>query len=184
MKRLICFVAVTLVLSASTAMAQRGPLHNGGSIGFHNSDAPLGFRWWFSHQKLAFDAGVGFSSQEEETTPGNSETFSGWTVDAGLPILLKSWGNHVHFMLRPGILYRSQEVLTTTGAKDTDTEFDVLGELEAEYFLIENVSFSASTGIRVQNFDPAEGPSTTDWSTLGANFTQVGFHVYLWSPEK
>jgi hypothetical protein len=184
MKRLICMVAVALLLSANAAMAQRGPLHNGGSIGFHNSEAPLGIRWWFNHQRLALDAGVGFSSQEEETTPGNTETFSHWAVDAGLPILLKSWGNHVHFMLRPGILYRSQEVLTTTGAKDTDTELDVLGELEAEYFLIENVSLSASTGIGVQNFNPAEGASTTDWSTFGANFTQVGFHVYLWSPEK
>ena len=87
-------------------------------------------------------------------------------------------------MFRPGILYRSQDVLTLTGAKDADTEFDVTGELEAEYFVIENVSLSASTGIGVQNFNPAEGPSTTDWSTFGENFTQVGFHVYLWSPEK
>jgi hypothetical protein len=184
MKRLICMVALAVTVSGSVAVAQTGPRHNGGSLGFHNTEAPLGFRWWFRGQKLALDAGVGFSSNEEEITPGSTETFSHWAIDAGVPILLKSWGNHVHFMLRPGILYRSQEVLTSTLSKDTDTELDVLGELEAEYFLAENVSFSASTGIGVQNFNPAEGASTTDWSTFGANFTQVGFHVYLWAPEK
>ena len=184
MKRMICMVAVAAALSASVASAQQGPRHNGGALGFHDADAPLGFRWWFRGQKLALDAGVGFSSHEEEITAGNTETFSHWVIDAGLPILLKSWGNHVHFMLRPGILYRSDEVLTTTGAKDKDTEFDARAELEAEYFLVENVSLSASMGIGLQNFNPAEGESTTDWSTFGGNFTQVGFHVYLWAPEK
>ena len=151
---------------------------------FTMPNAPLGLRWWFNGQKLALDAGFGVGSHEEEITPGSTESFSHWAVDAGLPILLKSWGNHVHFILRPGILFRSNEVLTLAGAKDKDTEFDVTGELEAEYFVVENVSISASTGIGVQNFNPAEGESTTDWSTFGANFTEVGFHVYLWAPEK
>ena len=85
MKRVICMVVAVVVLSASAEAAQRGPLHNGGSIGFHNSDAPLGIRWWFSHQKLALDAGVGFGSHEQEITAGNTETFSHWAIDAGLP---------------------------------------------------------------------------------------------------
>lgn len=183
MRRLVSMVALAFTLSASVAVAQEGPRHNGGSLGFHSTQAPLGVRWWFNRQKMALDAGVGFGSQEEEVTPGNTETFSHWAVDAGVPILLKSWANHVHFMLRPGILYRSEEVLTLTG-KDTDTEFNLMAELEAEYFLAENLSFSASTGIGVRSFNPAEGESTTDWSTFGANFTEVGFHVYLWAPEK
>jgi hypothetical protein len=181
MKRLICMAVFGLIVSAGAALAQ-GPSHYSGALGFHRIEAPIGIRWWLSGQKIALDAGVGFGS-----TDIGDESLSNWAIDLGLPIALKTW-DKVHFMVRPGILYQSQEEFSPTpppGETDTQTALTVLGELEAEVFLAENVSLSASHGIGIVNTNPAfGGSSTTDWSTFGANFTQIGFHVYLFGPGK
>ena len=173
MKRLICMVAIALIASAGAALAQ-GPTHYDGGLGFHNSQAPLGIRWWLTGQKIALDAGVGFGSNDTGT-----QTLSHWALDIGVPIRLKSW-DRVHFMVRPGILYLSEDVATGPTTNDTDTDMIIQGELEAEVFLVDNVSISASHGIAIDNFNPGgAGSSTTNWATIGNNFTEVGFHVYL-----
>ena len=181
MKRLICMAVFGLIVSAGAALAQ-GPMHYSGGLGFHRVEAPIGIRWWLSGQKIALDAGVGFGS-----TDIGDESLSNWAIDLGLPIALKTW-DKVHFMVRPGILYESQELVTDNGppiVTDTETTMTVLGELEAEVFLAENVSLSASHGISIVNTNPAGGgSSTTDWNTIGNNFTQIGFHVYLFGPSK
>lgn len=179
MKRLICMVAIALAASASSALAQ--PMHYSGGLGFHRTQAPIGLRWWLSGQKIALDAGVGFGSQDL-----GDETISNWAIDIGLPIALKTW-DRVHFMVRPGILYQSFEDFVTAPVFDTDNEtvMTILAELEAEVFLAENMSVSASHGIGIVNTNPAfGGESTTDWSTFGDNFTEVGFHVYLFGPSR
>ena len=176
MKRLICMVAIALIASAGAALAQ-GPTHNSGGLGFHSSDAPIGIRWWLNGQKIALDAGVGFGSTDTGT-----ETLSNWQLDFGVPICLKTW-DKVHFMVRPGILYESQDVIVGPGT-DTDSDLIILGELEAEYFIADNLSISASHGIGIDNNNPPVGSSTTNWTTFGNNFTEVGFHVYLFSPSK
>lgn len=181
MKRLICMVAISLAVSAGGALAQ-GPTHLDGGLGFHDSSAPIGIRWWMNGQKLALDAGVGFGSNDIGPV-----TLSRWALDVGVPIDLKTW-DRVHFMVRPGILYESQEQVVDLGppiVKDTETRLNVLGELEAEVFLADNISVSASEGIAITNTNPAGGgSSTTDWNTIGNNFTQVGFHVYLFGAGK
>jgi len=178
MKRLICMAVFGLIVSAGAALAQ-GPTHPSGALGFHRVEAPIGIRWWLNGQKIALDAGVGFGS-----TDLGAESVSNWAIDLGLPIALKTW-DKVHFMVRPGILYESQEEFDPTpppgfDTKDTGTTLTVLGELEAEVFLAENLSLSASHGIAIENTNPAfGGSSATNWQTIGENFTQVGFHVYL-----
>jgi len=179
MKRLICMVAIALAGSVGVALAQ--PEHYSGALGFHRVEAPLGVRWWLSGQKIALDAGVGFGS-----TDIGSESLSNWSIDLGVPIALKTW-DKVHFIVRPGLLYQSQDqvISLTPFNTDTETRLTILGELEAEVFLVDNVSISASHGIGIQNTNPAGGgSSTTDWSTIGANFTELGFHVYLFGPSK
>jgi hypothetical protein len=178
MKRLICMAVLGVILSAGAAAAQ-GPTHPSGALGFHNTEAPIGIRWWLSGQKIALDAGVGFGSHNESVA-GTNVSLSNWALDLGLPIALKTW-DKVRFIVRPGILYLSQEAVVGPGTTtDTGTDLIVSGELEAEVFLAENVSISASHGIAIDNVNPAGGGSShTDWSTFGANFTQIGFHVYL-----
>jgi len=178
MKRLLCMVAIGLLASAGGALAQ--PSHYDGGLGFHRVEAPIGIRWWLTGQKIALDAGVGFGS-----TDIGSETLSNWAIDLGLPIRLRSW-DRVHFIVRPGILYQSQEEINPSPPfdKDSATALTILGELEAEFFVADNLSVSASHGIGIVNNNPAfGGSSTTDWQTFGANFTEVGFHVYLFGPH-
>ena len=53
-------------------------------------------------------------------------------------------------------------------------------EIEAEIFIVDNVSVSASHGIAFSSFNPpGPGDSESTFSTFGNNFTQVGFHVYF-----
>jgi len=175
MKRWVGLVVFGLVAGAGRVSAQE---HLGGGLGFHNVDAPLGVRWWFSGQKVALDAGLGFGSDEVA-----DENFSHWALDLGVPVSLKSW-DRVHFMVRPGILYTSQEVDIEPGPglnKDNNTALTIQGELEVEVFLADNVSVSAAQGFGIVNNNPAVGGSTTDWGTSGANFTDLGFHVYLFN---
>ena len=63
MKRWIGSLVLALTLAAGVAAAQP-PQHPDGALGFHEVDAPIGIRWWFSGQKLALDLGLGFGSDE------------------------------------------------------------------------------------------------------------------------
>jgi len=101
----------------------------------------------------------------------------------GVPIVLKSW-DRLHVLFRPGIFHESQQVQATTPPEPFDTESQatlrVTGEIEAEAFLLDRFSVSASHGIGWNRYDPAFGAETeTSFGTLGRGFTQIGFHVYL-----
>ncbi len=177
MMRLIGAVAFALVLCAGVALAQEGPKHATGGLGFHNIEAPVGVRWWIS-DKVALDAALGFGSEEDA---GLDESLSHWALDVGVPIVLRSF-DRLHFMFRPGLLYQSQEDVIDVGPpveKDNDTFMTISAELEAEFFFTDQFSVSAAHGLAIMNRDPAVGQSTTDWGTTGANFTNIGFHVYL-----
>jgi hypothetical protein len=163
------------------SLAQSQPVHPNGSLGFHSVTAPLGARWWFGGQKVAVDLGLGFRS-----TPAPSydeEDLTGWAVELGVPIVVKSW-DKVHVLVRPGLLYESQEVQMTSSpepfATDDETTFTLDGEIEAEVFIVDNFSVSASHGIAFVSVDPAGGgDGYTSFGTLGNNFSHIGFHVYF-----
>jgi hypothetical protein len=190
MKLLIGLALASLVLGSSVAFAQesststpssepesQGEQHKSIGLGFHNIDAPLGVRWWFGQQKVGLDLGFGYVSDDV-----GDESFSNFTFDAGVPIVLKSW-DRVHFLVRPGVAYHSQQVDIEPGpgvTKDNNTQLNVSAELEAEVFLVHNFSVSAAEGIALVNDNPAVGTSTTDFETTGENFAHIGFHVYLW----
>jgi len=182
MKRVAVAVAVLLIGVTSLAFAQDGaPSHRDIGVGFHNVEAPLGIRWWINQQKVGLDFGLGYSSTPAGSDPDESVT--GFTFEFGVPFVIHSW-ERTHVLLRPGLLYDSQEVGIGAGpAFDTRTEttFAITGELEAEVFLVDNVSFSAATGIAYQSVDPdiPGVDSQSSFGTIGSNFTNIGFHVYF-----
>jgi hypothetical protein len=179
MKRFAVIAALLLATIPGLAFAQAS--HRNIGLGFHDVSAPVGLRWWFSGQKVAIDVGLGYSTRTAETDP--DESLSRFAVDLGVPFVMQSW-ERVHVILRPGLLYESDEVGTGTGPTfetRSPTTMLLTAELEAEVFLADNVSFSASHGIgwgRVDEDIPGVD-ETTAFSTLGNNFTQVGFHVYF-----
>jgi hypothetical protein len=184
MKSITMAVAVLLVGFAQLASADDmpgSPTHHNIGVGFHNSVAPLGVRWWFSGQKVGLDLGLGYSHTPATSDP--DESVSGFALDVGVPFVAHSW-DRAHVIFRPGILYQSQEVGSGIGPTfdtRTPTTLAVEGEIEAEIFLVDNVSVSATTGIAFSSHDE-DLPGTdsqTSFGTIGANFTEIGFHVYF-----
>src|SRR6185436_5697209 len=134
-------------------------------------DAPVGVRWWLGPQKLGLDLGVGFASHHDDLADKNT---TDWSIDAGIPIALKKW-ERVRVIARPGINYTTQEdyisgTVPGTTEKITDKFTTVTGEVEAEVFLVQNVSLSASEGIGWVSYSPGEAGSktTTDFTTFRA----------------
>ena len=203
MRRMLTALTLTMLGFAATASAQDHvdrhgdgvASHNTIGLGFHTAEAPVGLRWWFPGQKMALDLGFGVTSDEvDDSAFGEevNESTLGWTIDAGLPLVMRSW-ERVHVMLRPGILYSSQEFPFDVDAgpgveieMESATSFAGRLEIEAEVFLANNFSVSASHGIEFASSKPAVPPgapdaeSSTNFRTIGGNFTSVGFHVYLW----
>jgi hypothetical protein len=184
MKRFIFAVAATfaiLVVASPAVVRAADAMHNNGGLGFHNTEAPIGLRWWFAGQKIGLDVGFGFESDPAPLFP--DENLNAWAIEAGVPFVWHSW-DRAHLLFRPGILYTSEEFVAAAPPDDFDTEdgttFVIMGELEAEVFLVDNVSVSASHGIGFESFDPpGGGDSITSFSTFGRNFTTIGFHVYF-----
>lgn len=185
MKKLLIAAAATLLTSlAVTPAVHAAPPdaeHASIGLGFHQTAAPIGVRWWLSGQKVGIDLGLGFGNEPAFAYP--DEKVSHWALDAGVPFVIHSW-DRAHVILRPGLLYQSQQVEVTTPPAPFNTEdattLSISGEIEAEIFIVENVSVSASHGIAFSSFNPpGPGGSESTFSTFGNNFTQVGFHVYF-----
>jgi hypothetical protein len=179
---LAVFLAAPLSVGAQThiTVSDDGPTHYNGSLGFHSIDAPLGGRYWFANQKIGVDVGFGLRS---DPAPAYDEHLTGWDLELGVPFLLKSW-DRVHLLARPGFLYDNQEVVMSDPpepfATDSRTTVALSAELEAEVFIVNNFSVSASHGIRYVRTDPAGGgDSDSSWSTTGADFSHIGFHYYF-----
>jgi len=158
-----------------------GAVHKSGSIGFHQAVAPLGVRWWLGGQKVGLDLGVGFASDPSLPYPG--EHLKSFALSGGVPICLRSWPR-MHVLFRPGVLYQTQQVEASVFPAPFRTESEktltLSGEIEAEAFLLENFSVSASTGVAYESFDPGFGADKEkSFRTVGGNFTSVGFHAYL-----
>jgi len=187
MKRLFLAAACSFALTGVTVAYAAAPdaEHARGGLGFHDSAAPIGLRWWLNGEKVGIDVGVGFSSTPAEIDPDEKE--SGFALDVGVPFIMHSWeGAHVIF--RPGLLYQSQEIgfdsaPGTPGIQfdtETATSLAIQAEIEAEVFLRDNVSVSASHGIAFVSADPGFGAgSNTSFGSFGNNFTNIGFHVYF-----
>lgn len=173
MKRLIPFLMIVLVatLTGTTVLAQNA--HRAIGLGFHDSVAPIGIRYWLAGQKVAIDVGVGIESQD-----AGDESLLDFAFDFGVPIMARSW-DRVHFLVRPGLQYVSNQVLLL-GEKERASTLQILAELEAELFLANNMSVSASHGLSITNTSPpGDGDSSMEFRTFGRNLTEIGFHVYL-----
>jgi len=184
-RRIPVVIAAVLSLScflAPSSRAEEGAEHKSGSIGFHQTTAPIGVRWWLAGQSVAIDLGAGFRS-DPSVTYGN-EHLKAFVISAGVPIRVRSW-SRMHVLFRPGVLYQTQQVDAAPGlpapfATENVKTLTISGEIEAEAFLVDNFSVSASTGIAYESFDPGFGADKEkSFRTVGGNFTTVGFHAYL-----
>ncbi len=192
MKRTFLAAAAMLVVAAA-AHADSAPKKGMGGIGFRAPVTPLSFalvepqaaptigiRHWFN-SVLGVDLAVGAYRAEIKPLP---EKFTGYTVDAGFPLAVKRPSEKVTLILRPGFQWGQIEDVDEMPPAIT-IDWDMMGttlELEAEWMVADKLSISASYGagyfLLRDNGDPET--SRTFVGTLGTNFTELGFHVYLW----
>lgn len=200
MKRPCCASAVAaavIVLLGSTSA--RAADENTGGLGFHVGSSPfagipispgpsatptLGIRQWFS-KVAGVDLGFGFNIFDS-IQGTQKETWTGFAFDAGLPLVAKEW-QRVNFIVRPGVQFGRlrDEDKTVPPTLTTNWKFvGVTGEFEVEWMVADKVSLSASQGLswRTLKSEAATAPEQkfTSVGTTGSNFTELGFHVYLW----
>ncbi len=195
MKKILT-TAVALLTVAGAAYAEApmgglgfrsGTLLDSSVLGFSASPT-VGLRQWFTEQ-VGVDAAIGFTSLSTEVNGTKTDEGTGFAFDIGVPISLKSW-EKVNFIFRPGFGFATatakDKTLPTPPNEIKGTAFNVSGELEVELMLAEKVSISASHGIAYSNvkFEDNDSPvneaKLNGFSTIGGNFTQLGFHIYLW----
>jgi len=194
-KLIFAAVAASLLAAAVAQAADERPttmLPTGG-FGFRSTFTPLGaalavpqaaptigIRHWFN-EYVGADIGAGYYTREIKPLP---EKFTGYTIDVGLPISIKRVSEKVNFMFRPGFVWSSLEDRDETPPplKIVWTTIGVTGELEVEWMVADKLSISASQGFGYFQMHDDGNPKTTQTYTgnLGSNFTQLGFHVYLW----
>lgn len=179
-------VVALFTIAPSLAMAQDMPPaeHKSIGLGFHDLDAPVGVRWWLAGQKVGIDLGLGFNSSSATLEGYPDDNTSSLAFSAGVPIVVKSW-ERVHVLFRPGFFYHKEEVVVSDAgllepfATEDIKTMRISGELEAEVFLMSNLSVSASHGIAYESVDFGGPDKQTSFGTVGNNFTDVGFHMYL-----
>jgi hypothetical protein len=190
--RMLLATAWMLVVAA-VAHADDKPKDAMGAIGFRAPITPLSFtlvepqaaptigiRQWFN-KRFGFDLALGYYQAEVKPLP---EKFTGYTVDVGLPITIKRPSEKVSLILRPGFQWGQLEDVDETPPPIT-IDWDLLGatlDLEVEWMVADRLSLSASHGAGYFRLRDNGSPKTsrTYAGTLGSNFTELGFHVYLW----
>ncbi len=194
MKKLIA-TAFALLTLATAAFAQ-DPM---GGLGFRSGgalDTGLGFsasptvgiRQWFTSQ-VGVDAAIGFTTFSAELNGTKTDEGNGFAFDIGVPISLKSW-EKVNFIFRPGFVYATATAKDKTSPTPPNelkaTVYAFSGEFEVEWMIAEKLGISAAHGIAYSsgkledNDSPVNEGKVNGFSTIGGNFTEVGFHVYLW----
>jgi hypothetical protein len=178
MKRLL-LVLVSLAFCTSVQADEIRPSRIG--IGFHGTRAPLGVRYWYAPD-AAFDLNLGFVSQ----VGYSGLRLNDYVAQAGFPFVLHRW-DRVAAELRPGFEYalEDQERVTPDGAfVVTDHVLQAAIELEAEVFVVKQLSVSGGVGVAMAHRDfGGSDVALTSWAFTGRNFTDIGFHLYFGGPR-
>lgn len=195
MKKLVFACLLMIVAASAHAEGTMGGFGfrsgaglNTGPVGITASPT-IGIRHWFTSQ-MAGDVAVGFVTASLEQGGTKTDEASGFAFDLGLPISMKSW-DKVNVIFRPGFAFESATTKDKTSPTPPNelkaTVYAVTGELEVEYMVADKLSISAAHGVAYSSakFETNDSPASVDaklnaFSTIGNNFTTLGFHVYLW----
>ena len=162
---LTALVAVLALATVAGAAERKGDF----ALGFSNTDAPVGVRY-FTSDKLAVDLGLGFESMDVPSE-GDTETASNFFVEGGVTYVLYDYMDSF-FFLRPALMYASYDELDSGGL---DSSFRIALNLGAEVRLAERFGLTFQHGLAFQSDSPqGDGDSMTTITTFGQNVTQAG----------
>lgn len=162
---LLSLTLVAMLATGASAADRTGEF----AMGFNNSDAPVGARYFFS-EKVGIDAGLGFQSDDL----GEESATSLW-LEVGIPYVLFDYENSF-FFVRPALTYASLDDRVFGSGTIDDTWSVVTGSLNlgAEVRLAERFGLTFQHGLGFTNVSPPEGDSLTNFGTLGENVTEAG----------
>jgi hypothetical protein len=174
MRKIAIVTLVALIATAGTAVAadREGEF----ALGFNNTDAPVGLRYFFS-EKVGADLGLGFESQDL-----GEESASSLFLEVGVSYILYDY-NDSYFFVRPALAYASLDdrVYGTGQADATWTVLDLKLNLGAEVRLAERFGLTfqhglvfSSTSLPDEIVEEGGEDSFTDFSTFGENVTEAG----------
>lgn len=163
---LIVAAMVALLVSSAQAADRKGEL----ALGFNNSDAPVGLRYFVS-DAVAVDFGVGFESLDL----GDESSSSLW-LEFGVPYVVFDYEDSF-FFVRPAVTYSSLDdrIYGSGELDETWTILDFSLNLGAEVRLADRFGLTFQHGLVMTTVDPAGGgDSLTDFGTFGENVTEAG----------
>ena len=177
--------ATVAVLLALPALASAKDLAGRFGIGYFNSDAPVGLRYWFS-PKAGVDLGIGY-----ELTDLGSQNANNFWLEVGIPYVVLG-DDRANFFIRPGIQYAmlDDRAYGLLGVDDTWNVLTFTIAPGAEVFFGDHFSLEASHGFGVRYTmlpdaysapsSPTGGEDTLlDAATFGRGTTELGFHFYF-----
>ena len=167
-RNLLTSLLLTALLASGSALAadREGEF----ALGFNNSDAPVGARYFVS-EKVALDFGVGYESKDL----GDESAASMW-FEFGVPYVLFDYESSF-FFVRPSFSYASLDdrVYGSGTLDDTWSVTSFRLNLGAEVRLAERFGLTFQHGLGITSTSPAgDGESTSDFSTFGQNATEAG----------
>jgi hypothetical protein len=161
---LTALVAVLALATVAGAAERKGEF----ALGFSNSDAPVGVRY-FTSDKVAIDVGLGFESMDV-MAEGGTETATNFFVEGGLSYVVFDYMDSF-FFVRPAIMYASFDEMDPMGL---DSRLRVEANLGAEVRLAERFGLTFQHGLAYQSDSPqGDGDSLTTIHTFGENVTQA-----------
>jgi len=162
---LITMITVLALATVAGAAERKGEF----AMGFNNSDAPVGIRY-FTSDKIGLDLGLGFESADL----GDESATSFW-VEGGLTYVLYDYMDSF-FFLRPAVTFASLDdrVYGSGTLDETWSQFTVALNLGAEVRLAERFGLTFQHGLAFRSTSPPEGDSLTDFGTFGENVTEAG----------
>ncbi len=147
------------------------------SLGYFDSDAPVGIRYWVN-DKVGIDLGLGFESIDL----GDENGTSFW-LEAGVPYVVYPT-DRANFFVRPGVIFSSLDNrVYGSGASDEKwTVIELMLTPGAEVFFGDHFSLQAAHGLKVRITSPPDeisDESSTDFGSLAGSITWLGFHFYF-----
>ncbi|MBU2501829.1 hypothetical protein KJ682_10920 [bacterium] len=140
------------------------------ALGFNNSDAPVGLRYFFS-ENVAADLGLGLESQDL----GDESATSLW-VEFGVPFVLYDYDSSF-FFVRPALTFASLDdrIYGTGSIDDTWSVIALRLNLGAEVRLAERFGLTFQHGLGLTSTSPpGDGDNLTSFGTFGENATEAG----------
>ncbi len=173
-KKLLLLTAVLVLAFAVTSTAK--DLTGRFGLGYYESDAPVGIRYWVN-EKIGIDAGIGFQSIDGfmDADGDNTSATNVW-FSFGIPYVVYPT-ERANFMFRPGVLFG----IFDEDYFDPKTEITIQLHLVAEVFFGDNFSLEAAHGLNILLQTPADddADNLAHFGTVSGSITQLGFHFYF-----